>query len=178
MRSLFQYAGSVALAYFLSLSLSSCAQPQRSSPGYGFDSQYSYYPAPQRLNGRRSNYPASSFVHIYQKDGGFGRAKIYLDGVPIAELREKRYFTIRVRPGLHRFHVSKPDQGELTFNVGRGRHYYVKNSEDFGGGKEELRLIDVERANYEIARMKMLEGKDVLRYELFVEPAMSSYAWR
>jgi hypothetical protein len=207
MRSLFQYAGYAALACFLSLSLSSCSQPQSSSPGYGpgygFNSQNPYPPGPQRINDRRWNdgrwkdgrwndgrwndgrwndrswnYSAPGFVHIYQRDGGFGRAKIYLDGEPIAQLREKRYFVIQVKPGLHRFNVSKPDQGELVLNVGRGRHYYVKNSESFGGGKEKLRLMSVESANYEIARMKMLEGKDIIVYQHFVEPAMSSSAWR
>lgn len=197
MRSLFQYVGSGALAFFFSLSLSSCAQPQRPSPGYapgyGFDSQTQYSTRPQRINdrrwndgrwndgswdNRRWNYSAPGFVHIYQKDGGFGRARIYMDGEPIAQLREKRYFVIRVRPGLHRFNVSKPDQGELVLNVVRGRHYYVKNSETFGGGKEKLRLMDVESADFEISRMKMLEGKDIIVYQHFVEPAMSSSAWR
>lgn len=211
MRSLFQYAGSSALArflpLFLSLFLSSCAQPQNPSPGYGpgygLDSRNRYSTGPQRINDRRWNdrrwndrrwndgrwnngrwndgrwnYSAPGFVHIYQKDGGFGRAKIYLDGEPIAQLREKRYFVIQVSPGLHRFNVSKPDQGELVFNVGRGRHYYVKNSESFGGGKEKLRLMDVEWANFEMASMKVLEEKDILRHQHFAEPAMASSDWR
>jgi hypothetical protein len=112
-------------------------------------------------------------IYIYQINGGMGTATIFLNGEAIADLREKRYFVIKVKPGLHRFHVSKPDQGELRLEVGSGMSYFVKNSETFGGFKEKLRLMDIGTADAELRRCKLLEGKDVFKYQIFVKPEMA-----
>ncbi len=81
---------------------------------------------------------------------------------------------IRLRPGFHRFHVSKPGQGQLDLWVESRMNYYVKNSESFGGGKERLKLMDIRTARAETVDLKTLEGKDVLNYRLFVRPEMWS----
>jgi hypothetical protein len=112
-------------------------------------------------------------VHIYQINGGMGPATIYLDGEAIADLRERRYFIIRVKPGPHSFHVSKHDQGELRLAVEGRRSYYVKNTGAFWSGREKLKLMDVGTGEAELRRCKLLEGKDVIKHSLFVKPEMS-----
>jgi hypothetical protein len=116
--------------------------------------------------------PRPGTIVFYQIDGGFGSAKIFMNRIPIADLREKRYFVIQVPPGRYSFDVSKLDQGRLDLNVQSGWNYYIKNSETFGGYKETLRLMDVGTANSELGNMKLLDGKDVIQHQYFVLPAM------
>lgn len=137
---------------------------------YGYDPYYNpnQYPYPYPYYEPRPTGPG--IVHFYQKDGGYGKATIYMDGERIADLREKQYFTIRVRPGLHYFTVSKPEQGGIEFRVRGDRNYFVKNSEKFGGGKEQLRLMNPRDGYYEMNSMSALMLKDVARDDMLVRP--------
>jgi hypothetical protein len=140
--------------------------------GSGMDPNYPYPPYDPYYNQyyqeRRPSGPG--IIHFYQIDGGFGKATIYMDGERIADLREKQYFTIRVRPGVHYFTVSKPEQGGIEFRVQGNRNYFVKNSERFGGGKERLRLMNPQDGNYEISSLSPLMMKDIARDDLLVRP--------
>ncbi len=144
------------------------------------DGTWGYAHAPSSSSGgglTRSKAPAPpSFIHIYQHHGGRGKASVYLDGERIADLREKRYFVIAVKPGGHTFNIAKRDQGGLFFNTIGGRHYYVKNSEGFGGWGEKFRLMSVSASTDEMCKHKMqpIEGQDIFKYDLVVVPEMST----
>ena len=116
----------------------------------------------------------SSYIHLYQLRGGSGKATIFLDGEPIAQLREQRYFVIRVSPGPHVFNIFNTKQGRLALNAAPGMHYYINKVTVFSFGGEKLRFTDAATGKAEIGRLKPLAGTDVLRPSLFLEPQMAS----
>lgn len=110
--------------------------------------------------------PPASFLHFYQLGGGSGQATIFLDGAPIANLRERRYFSIQVVPGLHVFSIFNSGKGQLALTTVNGMHYYLRNSDTFGPWREKLTIVDVTVFNRDLPRLTPLSGADVLRLDL------------
>ncbi len=111
--------------------------------------------------------PPASFLHFYQLGGGSGEAAIFLDGVPIANLRERRHFTIRVAPGPHVLNIFNSGKGQLALTTVNGMHYFLKCSDTFGPWREKLTLVDGAAFNRDLPRLAPLSGADVLRPDLF-----------
>ncbi len=119
--------------------------------------------------------PKPATVVFYQLggDGGNGKATVFMDGRPVAALRSKRYFAIRVPSGEHIFTISKASQNPRVLTVTGGRTYYMRNK---GGilNKEMLILDGVDEAEAAISKLKVINGVDVNRPEIMVEPRMSN----
>ncbi len=119
--------------------------------------------------------PPPATVVFYQLggDGGNGKATIFMDGNPVAALRAKRFFAIRVPPGQHIFTVSKASQNPRILNIAGGRTYYVRNK---GGilNKEVLILDGADEGEAAVSKLKVINGVDVNRPDIMVEPRMSN----
>lgn len=120
--------------------------------------------------------PPASFLHIYQLGGGRGRATIFLDGRPVAALREKRYFVIRVTPGRHILNIFNPNQGRFDFIPVNRRHYYLRNSDTQMLWGEKLQLVEANLGRAEILGrgLQPVSGTDVFDPTNVIEPQMSS----
>lgn len=116
----------------------------------------------------------ASFLHIYQLGGGSGRATIFLNGAPIAALREKRYFVIRVPPDTYTLNIFSPKKNRLTITATNQRHFYLRNSDTQAWWGEKLQMVDALTGKSEISGLKPLNGTDVFAPNIFLEPQMSS----
>lgn len=108
-----------------------------------------------------------SYLHFYQLGGGSGEATIFLDGAPIANLRERRYFRIQVAPGPHVLNIFNTGKGQVALTTVNGMNYYLRNSDTFGPWREKLTLVDTTTFNRDAPRLSQLSGADVLRPDLF-----------
>jgi hypothetical protein len=132
-------------------------------------------PSPGKLKRKRLPPLApASFLHIYQLGGGRGRATIFLNGAPIAALREKRYFVIRVTPGTHVLNIFNPTKGRFVISATNRRHFYLRNSDTQAWWGERLQMVDAITGKAEISSLKPLNGTDVFVPNIFLEPQMSS----
>jgi Protein of unknown function (DUF2846) len=104
-------------------------------------------------------------VTVY-RDSGRGTLKsppIYLDGVQIAELGNKRYFSIQVLPGKRMFWSNPKDAVEIQ--VQAGRTYFIRAEYPTSNGvgaynwKPKLRLFEVtaEQGKKDVEPLKPLD---------------------
>lgn len=119
--------------------------------------------------------PPPATVVFYQLggDGGNGKATVFMDGNPVAALRSKRFFAIRVPSGQHIFTISKASQNPLLLTVTGGQTYYMRNK----GGiltKEVLILDGADEGEAAVSKLKVINGVDVKRPDIVVEPRMSN----
>lgn len=108
-----------------------------------------------------------SYLHFYQLGGGSGAATIFLDGVPIANLRERQYFRIQVAPGPHVLNIFNTGKGQIALTAINGMNYYLRNNDTFGPWREKLTLVDTATFNRDAPRLSQLSGADILRPDLF-----------
>lgn len=122
---------------------------------------------------RKRPAPKPATVVFYQPsgDGGTGRAMVYVDGNPVAALRSKRFFVIRVAPGPHVFAVSKPNQNPRSINIPSGANLFLKNVGGFLS-KERLDFVDPDQGRADVNKLTVISGVDVNRPDIMVEPRM------
>ncbi len=117
--------------------------------------------------------PATVYFYQLDGDGGNGKATVFVNNTPIAALRSKRFFAIRVPPGQHVFTVSKTSQNPIMMNIAAGKTYYMRNK----GGlltKEKLIRESAEEGTAAINKLKVINGMDVNTPDIMVEPRMSN----
>ena len=117
--------------------------------------------------------PATVYFYQLDGDGGNGKATVFMDGNPVAALRSKRFFAIRVPSGPHVFTISKASQNPRMLIVTGGQTYYMRNK---GGilSKEALIRDGAEEGEAALNKLKVINGVDVNRPDIMVEPRMSN----
>lgn len=120
--------------------------------------------APAPSNGK-------AVVTIY-RHSGWGRASgispaLYMDGIQIAEISNKRYFSIPVTPGVHRFWSDPKEAVEINAEADK-RYFILASPEqgvvhtyDFRTPKLHLFQVAAEQGEKDIRPLQPLDTKHI-----------------
>ena len=112
-------------------------------------------------------------VYIYRPSKMVGKAlepSVFCDGVELARMDNGRFFTLKLKPGKHRVHMTNKEKG-FEINMGRGEVYYFRVGIEMGmwKGHGKITLDDNEKGAAEIKKLKPLDSIKIKDRTMVVE---------